>query len=368
MNLGLILTPGDSLTKQRQAGQLDRLIAYYLQPYSQQFDKVYLFSFGDRHRKFKLPANITLVPKPWPIPYQFYQLLLPFIQFRLIRQINLFRVFQAIGGLPALIIKIFFHKPYVVTYGYHYHQFARIEGYPLKAKLISRLIRPVLNQAKSIIVPSQENLHYLTQLNLADKLVHIPNGINPQIFKPGKSVVQTPPYLVLTIGRLTRQKNHQLLIKAVSNSKYKHHIKLVIIGQGFLRNKLINLARQLKVNLKIIPNLPHPKLLSWYQQAVVFALTSKIEGQPKVLLEAMSSGCACLTTPFLGNIIVDGQTGLIADPSKLLTVKLDSLLKNPQLCQKLSQQARLTILRQYNINKLVLREIKLLKILGQTID
>jgi len=361
MNLGLILTPGDSLAKQQRSGQLDRLINYYLQPYSRHFDNVYIFSYGDLNHRLKLPQKITVIPKPKWLPYQLYQLLMPFIHARLIKQINIFRVFQTVGGLPALIIKHLFHKPYVITYGYHYQQFAQIEGYPIKARLMSWLIMPVLNRAREIIVTSQTNLKYLTQLKLADQLVHISNGVDPQIFSPGKSIPLTPPYLVLTIGRLTKQKNHQLLIKAVSQSQFKDKIQLVIIGQGFLKQRLISLARKLKVNLKIISQLPHLNLLSWYQKATVFTLTSKIEGQPKVLLEAMSTGCACLTTQFVGNLIVNHQTGLIANNSRVLVTGLDQLLSQPQLRQKLGRHARNTIIKQFDIRKLVQKEIILLK-------
>jgi len=44
--------------------------------------------------------------------------------------------------------------PFVVTYGYHYHQFAKIENQPIKAQLIKLLIKPVLKKANKIIVTS----------------------------------------------------------------------------------------------------------------------------------------------------------------------------------------------------------------------
>ena len=75
MNLGLILSPGDSLTKQKQSGQFDRLLNYYLAPYSSNFKKIYLFSYGDINFKTSLPNNIKVIPKPFFIPYQLYQLI-----------------------------------------------------------------------------------------------------------------------------------------------------------------------------------------------------------------------------------------------------------------------------------------------------
>ena len=180
MNLGLLLSPGDSLTKQQQSGQLDRLINYYLKPYSKKFNHVYLFSYGDFSSRIKLPYNITLISKPRFIPYHLYQFLIHLIHKQLIQTIDVFRVFQAIGGLPMLFIS----KPYLVTYGYHYHQFAKIEKQPLKAQLINLIIKPVLKKANQIIVTSQENLQYLTNQGYQSKLHLIPNGVDPAKFKP----------------------------------------------------------------------------------------------------------------------------------------------------------------------------------------
>jgi len=354
MILGLFLSPGDSLTKQQKSGQLDRFINYYLKPYSKNFSKVYLFSYGDNNQQFKLPSNIILIPKPSFIPYQLHQLFLPFIHKNIIKTINIFRIFQAIGGLPALLIK----KPFIVTYGYHYDKFAKVEGKPIKAKLLSWLIRPVLNSAGKIIITSKENQQYLQKLNHEKKIILIPNGVDPQIFKSTQS--KQLSYLILAIGRLTHQKNHQLLLKTISLSKFKNKIKLIIIGRGFLKRFLQSQANELDIKLEIIDKIDHKKLPQWYQKTAVFALTSKIEGQPKVLLEAMSSGCACLTANFTGNLIKDGQTGMIADSAEKLSKKLDVLLINQKLRLNLGRAAREEILKFFDIKKLIKKEIKLL--------
>jgi len=353
MNLGIFLSPGDNLTRQKNSGQLDRLINYYLKPYSKAFNQVYLFSYGDTGKKFSLPARVILVPKPILIPYQLYQFILPFLHQKTIKQINVFRVFQATGGLPALFI----NKPFIVTYGYHYGQFARLEGSPIKAQLMNWLVRPILKKAKKIIVTSKTNQAYLK--NYQSKLKLIPNGVDPQVFKPSKT--KPSKHLILTIGRLVHQKNHQLLLKAISQSKFKSKVKLIIIGQGRLKSQLIKLAKQEGIELRIIPQLPHQSLVKWYQSAGIFALTSKLEGQPKVLLEALSAGCACLTTPFEGNLIIHQQTGLTASTSKGLANQLDKLIKDQKLRRRLSYNGRQFIIKRFDIKKLVQQEIKLLK-------
>ncbi len=354
MNLGILLSPGDSLLKQKKSGQLDRLIKYYLIPYSKHFKKVYLFTYGSDKHISKLPPNIILVTKPKFIPYKLYQFLIPLLYSSTIKKIDVIRIFQAIGGLPLLFI----NKPFVVTYGYHYKQFAKIEKQPFKVMVISLIIKPILKKATKIIITTIENQKYITKLGFKNKISFIPNGVNPAVFKPGKT--QSSDNLILTVGRLTIQKNHQLLIKSVSQSKHRSKIKLVIIGTGSLKKDITKLAVKYKVNLTIIKNLPHRKLASQYQKATIFCLTSSIEGHPKALLEAMSSGCACLTTDFTGNLIQDGQTGVIVGNAEKLSKKLDALLINQELRLKLGRAARQEILKSFDIRKLIKKEIKLL--------
>jgi len=209
----------------------------------------------------------------------------------------------------------------------------------------------VLRLADKIIVTNPKNL----KLN---RTVLIPNGVDPLQFRPGKA---RQPGLVLSVGRLVKQKNYSGLIEAVGLSRLRRRIKLVLIGRGPEYNRLIKLAKRKKVSLKIVPSVAHRQLINWYQRAEIFALTSKIEGQPKVLLEAMSCACACLTTPFSGNLIKDGVSGLVETGEGRLTRQLDRLLTRPGLNRKLGQSARQVIIKGYNIRPLVEEEIKLLK-------
>lgn len=336
MILGLLLSPGDSLARQRLSGQLERLIEYYLKPYSRQFKRVIIFSYGNQDKGFLLPKNVTVVP---------------IYRFDRFASVDVFRVFQAAGGMPAVIAKLILGKPYVATYGYDYVEFAKIEGRPILAGALKIVIPLVLRLADKIIVTDPKNL----RLNRAEL---IPNGVDPLQFSPGKS---KQPGLVLSVGRLVKQKNYSRLIQAVGLSRLRRRIKLVIIGRGPESARLIRLAKRNQVALKILPSVAHQQLINWYQRAEIFALTSKIEGQPKALLEAMSCGCACLTAPFSGNLIKDGFSGLIGTGAEQLARQLDRLLTQPGLSRQLGQSARQVVIKEHNIKPLVEKEIKLLK-------
>jgi len=342
MNLGIFLSPGDSLTKQNQSGQLDRLVKYYLSVYAKHFDRIHLFSYGDSGQSFALPKNLTLIPKPGLIPNYLYQLILPFLHREIIRTIDVFRVFQAPGGLPALTSKILFKKPYVISNNYDYVRFAQVENRPFLANLLKLIVPLILKHAGKIINPKI-----------------IPNGVDPLVFTPNR--IKQEQYLILSIGRLVRQKNYELLIKTVSSSRFKNKIKLIIIGKGPLQEQLLTLAEKLKVNLQIISNVEYAQLVSWYQKATVFALTSRVEGQSKVLLEAMSCACACLTADFIGNMTENNVTGLIGANFRQLARQLDRLLSDPDLNRTLGRQARRLVVKQFDLKKMVQKEIKLLQ-------
>lgn len=136
---------------------------------------------------------------------------------------------------------------------------------------------------------------------------------------------------------------------------------MVIIGTGPLQPQLVKLAKTAGVKLKFIPNQPYQQLLNWYQKATVFSLTSRIEGQSKVLLEAMSCSCACLTTPFIGNMTENNVTGLIGTNPRQLAGQLDRLLSDPDLNCTLGRQARRLVIKEFDLKKLVQKEIKLLQ-------
>lgn len=349
MNLGIFLSPGDSLSKQIKTGQFDRLAKYYLEPYSHHFRQIFIFSYADNQAKFSLPVQVKVISKPTWISNYCYQLLLPFIHYKIIRSINIFRVFQTPGGLPALISKLFFNKPYVVTYGYDYVQFAKKSQQWFIAGILTLIITIILKFSRIIIVTTPENLKF-------SRSVLIPNGVNPLEFKPTKNRSKN---LILSVGRLESQKNYSLLIKIVSRSKFCRNLKLVIIGQGSEQKQLMSLAKKLQINLKIYPNLPYHQLIPWYQKAAVFILTSKYEGHPKTLIEALSCACPVLTTNFTGNPITHNFNGLISRPSDL-SKYLDKLLIDKKLCRQLGMSARNLVIKKYNLNQLIKQEIKLL--------
>jgi len=93
---------------------------------------------------------------------------------------------------------------------------------------------------------------------------------------------------ILNIARFTEQKDHLTLLRAFKLLMQKNNKAfLIIIGRGHEKNNIKNFINEneLKKNVKLITNVQNP--YGYIKWANIFVLTSKYEGLPNVLLEAM---------------------------------------------------------------------------------
>ena len=158
--------------------------------------------------------------------------------------------------------------------------------------------------------------------------------------KSAKIYNSTKNLRILNIGRFTEQKDQITFLKALNIVKDHIKIEAVIIGRGLLKKELINyinrnhLSNFVKVR-NFVSN-PYPLI----KQTELFILSSKYEGLPNVLLEALtlkkfviSSNCS--TGP--KEILLNGKGGLLfkVGDYKQLAKKIIYYHQNKKVCQKL---------------------------------
>jgi glycosyltransferase involved in cell wall biosynthesis len=120
--------------------------------------------------------------------------------------------------------------------------------------------------------------------------------------------------LVLAVGRHVAQKGFDLLVQAwVNVVKAVPQARLRVVGEGPLRERHEQMAKEMGVESSIEWLDPGEKIQSHYLQAAVFVLSSRYEGMPLALLEAQALGVPavafdCPTGP---SEIITGQTGRI---------------------------------------------------------
>lgn len=149
---------------------------------------------------------------------------------------------------------------------------------------------------------------------------------------------------LVTAGRLEKQKNQKLLIKAFDIvSKKFPSLELKIYGEGSLKNDLQSLIESYNLSdkVKLCGNVSdlHKRI----SESTVFILTSEYEGLSNALIEAMMLGLPCITTDYSGadEIIINGQSGLIVPRNNIETLCqiIERVLLDRELRTKLSKNA-----------------------------
>ena len=122
---------------------------------------------------------------------------------------------------------------------------------------------------------------------------------------------------LLFVGRLVDVKNLSSLLKACSLLSFKY--KLIIVGEGLLRDCLENEAKELNVNVEFVGRKNGVDLTAWYCCADVFVLPSILEPFGAVTNEALLCGCNCVISKLAGSacLIEEGINGFLADPNSV---------------------------------------------------
>ena len=150
---------------------------------------------------------------------------------------------------------------------------------------------------------------------------------------------------ILSAGRFDGQKGFDLLIEAFSALSRKHPAwDLVILGDGPDREKIKELSEKMGLKGRVFFPGRAGNMGDWYEAAGIYALSSRFEGFPNVLIEAMSYGVPsvafdCDTGP--ADIIRDGLDGILAPPENIesFAAALDRLMSDGELRKKFSVKA-----------------------------
>ena len=101
---------------------------------------------------------------------------------------------------------------------------------------------------------------------------------------------------VVTVGRLTEQKDHDTLLRAISDVARERPVRLVVFGQGERLAELKALAKDLGIDGMVEFAGFDPNPYRYMAAADVFALSSRWEGFGNVLVEALACGTAVVST------------------------------------------------------------------------
>lgn len=172
---------------------------------------------------------------------------------------------------------------------------------------------------------------------VANKIVEIGNPANFKLIaqnppKPDFLPDPVPPF-ICAVGSLTRQKGFDVLLSAFSQIK-DTNLHLVILGEGELRQDLEQQLRELNIENRVyLPGFV-ARPTDILQKAELFVLSSRWEGFPNVLLEALMSGVPIVATSCEGasvSILEQGKHGhlVVPDDPDALAMAIEVGLHNP---------------------------------------
>lgn len=245
----------------------------------------------------------------------------------------------------------------------------------VRQRVLGNLFEPFLHAAlrrsAAIIATSPDYLRTSPVLSRYHDRCHvIPYGIAVEEFERSDSATVSElrqrygGRLVLSVGRLVYYKGFEYLIRAMTQVRGK----LLIIGDGPLRQKLHELASSLGVRDKIIfaGEIQNERVVDYYHAADVFALASvaRSEAFGIVQIEAMAAGIPVVNTrldsgvPFVS---VHEQTGLTVPPAdpEALAAAINRLLDNPDLRQSLGEAGRQRARQEFALGTMTARTLAL---------
>lgn len=349
MNLGIFLSPGESLNLMKKTGQDVRFVKLYLEAYAKNFTKVYVFSYEDENPN--LPKNVRLIPNQTRLHRLIYAIMLPIINKKVINDCDVIRGF----GLASSLSSFFLAKPFVFNWAYNYIEFAKLENKLWYIPFYYLLEKIAFFKSKNVFIATIEKFKKIK----SGKFIYLPNGVDINLFKKKG----TGGIGIVFVGRLEKQKNLFFLIEAVSKMPKKLRV-ITFVGQGLLKNKLKKYAVKKKVDLKIVPPVSNSQLPKLLNNFSILTLPSLFEGSPKVLLEAMALGLVPVVTnfPTAKEVIKNGRNGFITtfDVTEFGSL-LESLVNNNTLIEKISKNATKSIVQNFNLENLITKEISILK-------
>lgn len=257
------------------------------------------------------------------------------------------KLFDEIKVLFKLRNLLSLHKPdATLSFMDKYNIFTLIASYNLKIKVfVSDRSNPYIkipfflsflkvftyNHANGIIAQTQLAKNILAKKTKNRNIKVIPN--------PLKNIEHFPEVsrekIILNVGRLVPEKGHKYLLEAFSKLD-GNTWKLVILGDGPLRDELQDYAKELKIDDSLHMPGSVKNVDEWLAKASIFAFPSVSEGFPNALVEAMAAGLPCVSFDCDSgprDIIKNGENGFLVPLNNTteFSKKIQFLIEHPEL-------------------------------------
>lgn len=267
-----------------------------------------------------------------------------------------------LGFLPEpsyrlLILKPFIKSPVIISD----RNDPKIEYASLKSRTIMKFL---YKRADGFVFQTDGARDYFCK-KIQDKSIVIANPVDDRFLKTKYVGYKSTEFI--NVGRLNEQKNQILLIESFKDviKKYPNY-KLLIYGEGSLKNELSMYIKDNKLNnnVKLCGNVDDIENILKDKKG--FILSSKYEGMPNALMEAMAVGVPCISTdcPCGGprELIKNNINGLLVksnDKNELVSA-MYKIIENDKMCKKIAMSAKKNM-NNYSCDKIVSKWFEFMK-------
>ena len=262
------------------------------------------------------------------------------------------------AGIYSRLLGILTRKKVIHTFhGFHIGSYNSIQKklYILLEKFLSKFTDKIITVSEG---EKQEILN--AGICSSQKIVVITNGVDIPADTVNESNFQQKPKKIISFSRFNYQKNTRLLIeicKKLEELEEKNLVEFHVYGSGEEFGLIRQLIESNKLGQRIVLHGADSNARDKLVDGFCYISTSRWEGLPISLLEAMAVGLPVLASNVVGNndVIIDGENGLLFDINdpRSCAEKILQLASDKKLWGSLSNNARSTVQQKFSVKKMI---------------
>lgn len=267
--------------------------------------------------------------------------------------------------------------PLVFTFHTQYREYTHYVPFPQEIvqdflkDTIYKWLKDFMRRCQHIVVPSESMRNILVDdYGLVGPYTIIPTGIDMEPFQTvdGEAMREKHGWgqdrVMISIGRLAKEKNWDLLLRATAISLNNHpNLRLVLLGDGPERRDLEDTAVELEISDRVdfVGEVPFEEVPSYLKAADFFGFASTTETQGLVTMEALAAQLPVVAVNASGtrDIVQNEVQGLLVEEDPQALAKgIDSLLSDDKLYNKFRDAAQ-SRAKKFDMNTLAKNLIKI---------
>lgn len=358
------MTYGYSLQIWKNSEILERELQLYQALETEDIQTTF-FSYGREQDSeiAKRRGDFEVLRRPYKSTPWLFSLFGPLYYRRALKEADIFKSQQVQGSIAGAIAKLLYRKPFIARSGYLKSVFAELEGAGSWARfkywleeLLSFKIADIVCVSSQVQAEIVQNKYKITP----KKIRVVPNGIDTKLFAPGDQ--REDKFTLCYCARLTKKKGPDVLLEALKGIS---DVQLLMVGDGPMRKELEETAKKEEVDVQFFGRIPNEEIPAVFHRSHAYVLPTHHEGSPKTLMEAMACALPVISTDGFGvdEVFEDGLEGikLHYGDVKGLREAILHLKNEPEKAQKMGENGRSRVLKEYSFERLYERELAVLR-------